>query len=87
MFALYRNKSDGTRPIRIEPVSLIVSSQVAGVENTAVDSGETIESSFTLLVCVCVCVCVFVCMRACFRGCGCVAYIYIIRIVCSIYLC
>ena len=74
MFALYRNKTDGTRPIRIEPVSLILSSQVAGVENTAVDSGETIDISFTLLVCMCVCVCVHACMCVCVcvRVCMCV---------------
>ena len=63
MFALYRDEPEGTR--HIEPVSLIVSSQVAGVENTAVDSGENISISFTLLVCVCVRACVRVCVRAC----------------------
>ena len=60
MFALYRNETDEAR--RIEPVSLILSSQVAGVENTTVDSGETIDVSFTLLVCVCVCVHVYICV-------------------------
>ena len=52
MFALYRDDPNGTR--RIEPLSLIVSSQVAGVENTTIDSEEPISISFTLLVCVCV---------------------------------